>query len=286
MKCIFLKLTALAMLATASASGVHASSESDEPSSITPQSLRGSFLDENEDADWWGGWQDLTTCTSNCHCHAGSCDQTECRSNCGCQMGGCKGRPKDGRRPTRNPTRRPTGSSSSSFDEGLEAGRREANKLWRDAGNRCSSAWGDFQNTVDRKIRARGWNTGGNRSFNQGARAGMKEVVVEKEKECFRDSADECVDLGNEAARMIAYDHCGSFGMNSVSKKWRRNCRDAAVDQCRGQVFNQVRDECGSPNTSDLRTLQNKCRNKVLTMIGDRSEDYDYSEDSEDLSVF
>ena len=71
MKCIFLKLTAFAMLATASASGVHASSESDEPSSITPQSLRGSFLDENEDADWWGGWQDLTTCTSNCHCHAG-----------------------------------------------------------------------------------------------------------------------------------------------------------------------------------------------------------------------
>ena len=143
-------------------------------------------------------------------------------------MGGCKGRPEDGRRPTRITTMRPTGSSRSSFDEGLEAGRREANKLWRDAGNRCSSAWGDFQNTVDRKIRARGWNTGGNRSFNQSARAGMKEVVVEKEKECFRDSADECVDLGNEAARMIAYSHCGSFGMNSVIKKWRRNCRDAA----------------------------------------------------------
>jgi len=206
----------------------------------------------------------------------GSCDQTECRSNCGCQMGGCKGRPEDGRRPTPMPTLTP-------FDQGREAGRREANKLWRDAGNRCSSAWGDFQNTVDRKIRARGWNSGGNRSFNQGARAGMKEVVVEKEKECFRDSADECVDLGNAAAREIAYNHCGSFGMNS-SKKWRRNCRDAAIDQCRGQVFNQVKDECGSPNTSDLRNLQNKCRNKVLTMIGDRSEDYDYSEDSEDLS--
>jgi hypothetical protein len=68
MKCIFLKLTAFAVLATASASGVYASSESDEPSSTTPQSLRGSFLDENEDADWWGG---LSTCTSDCSCYGG-----------------------------------------------------------------------------------------------------------------------------------------------------------------------------------------------------------------------
>ncbi len=34
----------------------------------------------------------------------------------------------------------------------------------------------------------------------------MKEVVTEKEKECFRDNSDECVDLGDEAARIIAYD--------------------------------------------------------------------------------
>ena len=76
MKCIFLKLTAFAMLATASASGVYASSESDEPSSTTPQSLRGSFLDENEDADWWRGrgsqgGGDMSTCTTNCQCSQG-----------------------------------------------------------------------------------------------------------------------------------------------------------------------------------------------------------------------
>jgi hypothetical protein len=188
--------------------------------------------------------------------------------------------------PTRNPTRLPTQSPTplKPFDQGREAGRDEADRLWRNAGNSCSSAWGSFQKSVNRQIRTKGWNRGGNgdwrkRAFNKGASAGMKEGVVEKEKECFRDSADECVDLGNAAAREIAYSHCGIMGMNSVSKKWRRNCRDAAVDQCRGQVFNQVKDECGSPRTSDLRTLQNKCRNKVLTMIGDRSEDYDYSED-------
>ena len=31
----------------------------------------------------------------------------------------------------------------------------------------------------------------------------MNEVVTEKDKECFRDSADECIDLGNEAARIL-----------------------------------------------------------------------------------
>jgi len=189
---------------------------------------------------------------------------------------------KKKRRPTQSPTPMPT---LTPFDQGREAGRDEADRLWRNAGNSCSSAWGSFQKSVNRQIRTKGWNRGGNgdwrkRAFNKGASAGMKEGVVEKEKECFRDSADECVDLGNAAAREIAYSHCGIMGMNSVSKKWRRNCRDAAVDQCRGQVSGEVRDECGGGfSTNELRTLQNKCRNKVLTMIGDRSEDYDYSED-------
>ncbi|KAK1743529.1 hypothetical protein QTG54_006150 [Skeletonema marinoi] len=187
------------------------------------------------------------------------------------------------RNPTRRPTRRPTGSSNRdpSFDSGLDAGRTEANRLWRNAGNRCSSAWGGFQNDVNRQIRTKGWNRNDgdwrSNAFNRGARAGMEEVVVEKEKECFRDSADECVDLGNAAAREIAYAFCPrGFGTTASGERpqWRRNCRDAAVDQCRGQVSGEVRDECGGGfSTNELRTLQNKCRNKVLTMIGDRSED-------------
>ena len=98
-------------------------------------------------------------------------------------------------------------------------------------------------------------------------------MVTQKERMCFRDSADECVDLGNEAARIIAYDHCASdlgVSSSSSSQKWRRECRDAAIDQCRGQMFSAVRNACGSsPSTRDLRSLQNKCRNEVLFMIGD-----------------
>ena len=118
-------------------------------------------------------------------------------------------------------------------------------------------------------------------------------MVTQKERMCFKDSAEECVDLGNAAARIIAYDHCqiGMMTSSSNSQRWRRECRDAAIDQCRSQMFSAVRDACdSSPNTRDLRNLRNKCRNRVLRMIGDRnedvSEDYDYdSEDSEDLTI-
>ncbi len=185
------------------------------------------------------------------------------------------------RRPSPRPTRRPTGSSSggSSFNDGLDAGRRAAERIWRDAGNRCSSAWGDFQNRVNRRVRSEGWDRSNNwrtRSFNEGARKGMNEIVVQKEKECFRDSSDECVDLGDEAARIIAYDHCpGRMRVNNKERRrWRRDCRNAAVDQCRSSVRNEVRNQCGSsPSTRDLTTLRNKCRNQVLTMVGDRSEE-------------
>ena len=100
----------------------------------------------------------------------------------------------------------------------------------------------------------------------------MNEVVTEKERMCFHDSADECVDLGNAAARMIAYDHCqiGMSSSSSSSQRWRRECRDAAIRQCQGQMFDKVRNACGSsPRTRDLTRLQNKCRNQVLFMIGD-----------------
>lgn len=101
----------------------------------------------------------------------------------------------------------------------------------------------------------------------------MNEVVREKEQQCFRDSADECVDLGNAAARIIAYDHCDSFAMAaSGNTNWRQRCRDAAITQCRGQIFNEVRSACGSsPDTPTLQRLQNRCGNQVRTMIGDRS---------------
>jgi len=32
-----------------------------------------------------------------------------------------------------------------------------AESLWRAAGSSCSSVWGEFQDSVDRKVRTKGW---------------------------------------------------------------------------------------------------------------------------------
>lgn len=90
MKCTFLKLTAFAMLAITSS--VYAS-DNDEPSSTGTQSLRGSFLNEDEEWGWasqhqgWGGTQDWSNCRSNCQCWQGHCTMNQCRSNCQCSGG-------------------------------------------------------------------------------------------------------------------------------------------------------------------------------------------------------
>ena len=189
-------------------------------------------------------------------------------------------------RPTPNRPSRPTpnrpnpNNSGGSFDDGLRQGRREAERIWRDLGRNCASAWNDFQSRVNRRISNNGWNSSGNwrtKSFNRGAREGMNQVVTERENECFRDSSDECDELGNEAARILAFDHCGRVsGMSGGRNRWRRICRDEAITQCRRRISRSVNNECGSPSSRDVRNLQNKCRNKVLTMIGDR---FDFEEE-------
>jgi hypothetical protein len=169
------------------------------------------------------------------------------------------------------------------FNNGLREGQQTAQKLWRNMGNSCSNAWSSFKDRIDREIRNRGWNSSSSnwttKSFNEGARAGMQQVLKEKEKQCFNDSPTECVNLGNEAARMIAFFHCHPDSMSTFGNNYRATCRDVAIGQCQGQIFNQVRRECGAPNTRKTRELQNKCSNQVKSMIGDRAEEMFLSED-------
>jgi arsenate reductase-like glutaredoxin family protein len=159
-------------------------------------------------------------------------------------------------------------------------------------GSSCSSAWKDFPNAIDRKIQTRGWNNRNGdwrtQAYNEGARAGMQEVLKEKEKQCFNDSATECIDLGNNAAKMIANKHCQMMAMYD-NKNYRASCRDVAINQCKGQVSVEVQRFCGTtPSTNVLRDLMGQCDYQVHSLINGRSEDYeseyyDYSEDEEDL---
>ena len=205
----------------------------------------------------------------------------------------------------RRPSNRPNNNNNnggSSFDRGLREGQRRADQIWRDLGNSCANAWRNFESSINRDIRSRGWDrsSGGNwqdRSFNEGARTGMQRAVTQRQAQCFRDSSTECVDLGNEAALIIAENHCGGFSSSrprNNPRAWRRECRDVAISQCQGNISNQIRARCRRnfrTTTRELRDLQGRCSNQVRTMIGDRPRsveyfavDYDYAyAESEDL---
>jgi hypothetical protein len=180
--------------------------------------------------------------------------------------------------------RPPTINDHLTFDDGLWEGRSTAEGLWRDMGSSCSSAWKDFPSAIDRKIQTRGWNNRSDdwrtQAYNEGARAGMQQVLKEKEKQCFNDSATECIDLGNAAARMIAFKYCHpDLFSSSGGSDYRATCRDVGINQCKGQIFNEVKSECGAPNTMTTSQLQNMCSNKVDELIGDRVDKKFVAED-------
>ena len=169
------------------------------------------------------------------------------------------------------------GGDDSSFDDGLREGQKTANNLWYSMGNDCANAWKDFETRINREVRDRGWDRSGNwrtQAFNEGAKAGMQKVLQEKSKQCLHDSSYECIDLGNEAARIIAFRYChpNLYSTNNINK-WKKECRDVAIGQCQGQVATKLIDDCGLPNTSTLKTLQNNCSDQVKTMIGEYTEE-------------
>lgn len=177
-------------------------------------------------------------------------------------------------RPTRRPTRRPTGSNnSSSFNDGLRRGREEAERLWINLGDDCANAFG-FNDLVQQEIRRRNWDRRGNR-FNEGALQGMNEIVHKYEKECLHDSSDLCIELGETAADIIAFNHCRPSGRRPSSfQDFPRNCRDVGTNQCQGSMNDRVRRHCGSrANTSTLLSLQNSCRSQVNSLTQNNSNE-------------
>ena len=117
----------------------------------------------------------------------------------------------------------------------MEDGREAAEDLWDDMGDDCANAW-NFEAAAEDEAEKRGWDEEGNnweeRAYNEGARTGMQEVVDEKEKECLHDSPEQCIELGETAATMIAYEYCGSASGYS-SGNYKVECREVAIDQVR-----------------------------------------------------
>jgi len=163
----------------------------------------------------------------------------------------------------------------SNFEQGLTQGREAAEQVFRQMDSRrrfdCANAVGNnFRNRIEDEIIDRGWDgRDGNfrvRAFNKGAREGMQQGLNDIERQCLNDSPDECIELGNEAAAIIAARHCGLISRAGVPD-FQAICREVGINHCRGSVFNQVTDMCGSPTSRDLLRLQNECEDTVDMLL-------------------
>lgn len=177
---------------------------------------------------------------------------------------------------TGNGSSRQLRGNPSNFEQGLARGQETAEQVFRQMDRRgrfdCANAVGNnFRNRIEDEIIARGKDgSDGNfrvRAFNKGFRAGMEQGINDIERQCLDDSPDQCLELGNEAAAIIAARHCGASSANRRPPNFQRICREVGINQCRGRVFNQVTDLCGSPRTSDLLRLQDECEDQVDRLI-------------------
>ena len=163
----------------------------------------------------------------------------------------------------------------SNFEQGLTQGLETAEQVFRQMDRRrrfdCANAVGNnFRNRIEDEIIARG-KDGSGRNFretalNLGFRAGMEQGLNDIEETCLNGSPDECIELGNLSAQIIAARHCGLFTPRG-RPNFQAICRDVGINTCRGGVFNQVTDLCGSPRTSDLLRLQDDCEDQVDRLI-------------------
>lgn len=82
------------------------------------------------------------------------------------------------------------------------------------------------------------------------------------------DNVDECYELGEAAAQEIAYAYCPiNVAYDSSNPNYSSSCRNVAYGACRGAIYEDVIDNGCSISTGKLNQLQNRCENKVDSMI-------------------
>jgi hypothetical protein len=101
-------------------------------------------------------------------------------------------------------------------------------------------------------------------------------VVAKYEKQCLENSPDECYDLGQAAAQMIAFDYC-PFSVQADATaygqpNYKASCRSVAYGVCEGAIYGYVRDNGCSISTSKLNQLQDECEDQVDSMTGGAEE--------------
>jgi hypothetical protein len=100
----------------------------------------------------------------------------------------------------------------------------------------------------------------------------VDQVVAKYEKQCLENSPDECYDLGQAAAQMIAFNYCPFSAQADATAygqpNYKASCRSVAYGVCEGAIYGYVRDNGCSISTSKLNQLQDECEDQVDSMTG------------------
>eukprot|EP00956_Cyclotella_meneghiniana_P000016 scaffold40_cov68-Cyclotella_meneghiniana.AAC.3 len=164
------------------------------------------------------------------------------------------------------------------FNSGVYLGADVAEAIWKAGGSSCSNIWG-YEDAVDDYLDeyypddTGNWKTD---ACHDGMEKGADQVVAKYEKMCLDDTPDECYDLGQTAAQIIAFDYCPFSAADEASATsapdYKESCKEVATSICEGAVYNYVKQNGCSPSTSELAKLQDKCDDQVESMVGGDEE--------------
>lgn len=168
-----------------------------------------------------------------------------------------------------------TRNNQGTFNDGVIAGRKEAERIWRNNGSNCANIWGfddQVQRSMNRNYANRSSDNWRQGAYKRGVREGADTVVAKYEKECLEDNSDECFDLGEAAAYEIAWAYCPTSASASHHydyPNYKATCKTVAYGVCKGEISGAVKGNgCMTIPTSDLLDLQSKCRRQVDNMVG------------------
>jgi len=160
-------------------------------------------------------------------------------------------------------------NTSGRYSDGVTKGKQEAEKIWRNNGSTCSYVW-NFEDDVDQMLDRKYW---ADTSYNDGVKDGAEMIVNKYERQCLNNNVDECDDLGQAAAQIIAYDYCPISAIEDEpvgygTPNYKATCRSVAYGICKGAIYGYVRDNGCGISTSTLLNLQDDCEYQVDSMTG------------------
>lgn len=186
-----------------------------------------------------------------------------------------------------------TSIQSSDCEDGYNDGVEDVENMWEKKPfyGDCDNAWGLSDAAEDLKEDKypeddSNWRMD---TYYKCGRNGVDDEVATIEKECFYDSSSQCTDLGNAAAEIVVMDNwctpSGAYGAAHKDPNYKKECKEAAVTICEGNISNVANRWCPDKNlsTGKLKQLQDECEDQVNDMVGtDDDDDDDTDRDLDD----